>query len=81
MSAENSFTEMPLSQLQDFLSRYTQLTEQCFNTCVWDFHSTRLKAAEETCAQRCVDKFTQVTLRVSERAQELQLSGISNPQP
>jgi len=79
MAAEDAVSETPVATLQDFLSRYSQLTESCFNTCVWDFRGTTLKGAEERCTERCVDKFTKVTQRVSERAQEIQFSGTFRP--
>lgn len=68
--------EVQVKQFRDFLVQYNKLSENCFNDCVWDFTSRSIRSNEEDCVLNCVEKYTKVTQRISERFQEIQL--ISN---
>ncbi|KAK4317031.1 hypothetical protein Pmani_011843 [Petrolisthes manimaculis] len=65
--------EMQVKQFRDFLIQYNKLSESCFNDCVWDFTSRSVRGNEDNCAMNCVEKYTKVTQRISERFQELQM--------
>ncbi|KAG0725126.1 Mitochondrial import inner membrane translocase subunit Tim9 [Chionoecetes opilio] len=71
--SEQIQAEVQVKQFRDFLVQYNKLSEGCFNACVWDFTSRNIRTNEENCAQNCVEKYTKVTQRISERFQELQL--------
>lgn len=49
---------------------YSNLVQRCFNDCVSDFTSKSLLGKEETCVNRCVDKFLKSSQRLGERFQE-----------
>ncbi|CAG8694228.1 2760_t:CDS:2, partial [Cetraspora pellucida] len=54
-------------QMRDFLKFYTNLVERCFNDCINDFTSKALTSKEETCINRCADKFLKHNERVGQR--------------
>ncbi|XP_063858256.1 mitochondrial import inner membrane translocase subunit Tim9-like isoform X2 [Scylla paramamosain] len=76
--SEQIQAEMQVKQFRDFLVQYNKLSENCFNACVWDFTSRSVRANEENCTQNCVEKYTKVTQRISERFQELQMLSNEN---
>ncbi|XP_071540113.1 mitochondrial import inner membrane translocase subunit Tim9 [Panulirus ornatus] len=71
--SEQIQAEVQIKQFRDFLIQYNKLSESCFNDCVWDFTSRSIRSNEENCVQNCVEKYTKVTQRISERFQELQM--------
>ncbi|XP_005188130.2 mitochondrial import inner membrane translocase subunit Tim10B [Musca domestica] len=46
-----------LRNLKDFLTLYNKVTELCFNRCVDNMNERDLAKHEETCVNRCVNKF------------------------
>ncbi|KAK7082680.1 Mitochondrial import inner membrane translocase subunit Tim9 [Halocaridina rubra] len=71
--SEQIQAEVQVKQFRDFLVQYNKLSENCFNDCVWDFTSRNIRNNEDTCVTNCVEKYTKVTQRISERFQEIQL--------
>ncbi|XP_068223601.1 mitochondrial import inner membrane translocase subunit Tim9-like [Palaemon carinicauda] len=70
--------EVQVKQFRDFLVQYNKLSENCFNDCVWDFTSRNIRSNEGDCVQNCVEKYTKVTQRISERFQEIQMLSNEN---
>ncbi|EYC16114.1 hypothetical protein Y032_0034g2805 [Ancylostoma ceylanicum] len=59
-----SIPKQDLQQLREFLSVYNILTEKCFGSCIRDYNSRNLTAAEDTCVSRCIDKQMRVNRRL-----------------
>lgn len=57
-------------QMRDFMKFYSSLVDRCFNDCINDFTSKTLTTKEETCIQRCTDKFLKHNERVGQRFAE-----------
>ncbi|OBA14434.1 mitochondrial import inner membrane translocase subunit Tim9 [Ogataea polymorpha] len=57
-------------QMNDFMRLYTSLVDRCFNDCVNDFTSNKLSSREETCLNKCAEKFLKHSERVGLRFQE-----------
>ncbi|CAB4379331.1 hypothetical protein RhiirA5_354245 [Rhizophagus irregularis] len=57
-------------QMRDFMKFYSNLVDRCFNDCINDFTSKTLTTKEETCIQRCTDKFLKHNERVGQRFAE-----------
>ncbi|GMG38896.1 unnamed protein product [Ambrosiozyma monospora] len=57
-------------QMNDFMRLYTNLVDRCFNDCVNDFTSDKLTSREETCLNRCAEKFLKHSERVGSQFQE-----------
>ncbi|VEU21533.1 DEKNAAC102628 [Brettanomyces naardenensis] len=57
-------------QLNDFMRLYTSLVDRCFNDCVNNFTSDKLTDREETCLNKCAEKFLKHSERVGQRFQE-----------
>ncbi|ODV82567.1 hypothetical protein CANARDRAFT_204922 [[Candida] arabinofermentans NRRL YB-2248] len=57
-------------QMNDFMRLYTNLVDRCFNDCVNDFTSSKLSGREETCLNKCAEKFLKHSERVGSRFQE-----------
>lgn len=53
------------------LRMYNSLVERCFNDCVDSFKHKKLQKQEETCVQRCAEKFLKHSMRVGMRFAEL----------
>ncbi|KAH3660497.1 hypothetical protein OGAPHI_007083 [Ogataea philodendri] len=49
---------------------YTNLVDRCFNDCVNDFTSSKLSTKEDTCLNKCAEKFLKHSERVGSRFQE-----------
>ncbi|TPX64771.1 hypothetical protein SpCBS45565_g05642 [Spizellomyces sp. 'palustris'] len=64
-SRMNAFIEQ--KQMKDFLRLYANLVDRCFADCVNDFTSKALSTKEDTCVNRCVDKFIKHSERVGLR--------------
>ncbi|KAG2670171.1 mitochondrial import inner membrane translocase subunit Tim9 [Juglans microcarpa x Juglans regia] len=58
-------------QIRDSLRMYNSLVERCFNDCVDNFKHKSLQKQEETCVQRCAEKFLKHSMRVGMRFAEL----------
>jgi len=58
-------------QIRDSLRMYNSLVERCFDHCVDSFRRKSLDKQEETCVQRCAEKFLKHSMRVSMRFAEL----------
>ncbi|KAK4780206.1 hypothetical protein SAY87_016312 [Trapa incisa] len=58
-------------QIRDSLRMYNSLVERCFNDCVDSFKHKKLQKQEETCVQRCAEKFLKHSMRVGMRFAEL----------
>ncbi|GLJ24666.1 hypothetical protein SUGI_0471680 [Cryptomeria japonica] len=58
-------------QIRDSLRMYNSLVERCFNNCVDSFRRKTLDKQEETCVQRCAEKYLKHSMRVSLRFAEL----------
>ncbi|GLT67055.1 hypothetical protein SLA2020_393890 [Shorea laevis] len=58
-------------QMRDSLRMYNSLVERCFNDCVDNFTRKTLQKQEETCVQRCAEKFLKHSIRVGMRFAEL----------
>ncbi|KAJ3010453.1 protein transporter tim9 [Thoreauomyces humboldtii] len=61
----NAYIEQ--KQMKDFLRLYANLVDRCFDHCVNDFTSKALSTKEDTCLNRCVDKFIKHSERVGLR--------------
>ncbi|CAN1149180.1 Mitochondrial import inner membrane translocase subunit Tim9 [Linum perenne] len=48
-----------------------QIRDRCFTDCVDDFSRKSLKKQEDTCVQRCAEKFLKHSMRVGMRFAEL----------
>ena len=49
---------------------YTGLVDRCFNDCIQDFTSSKLSSKEESCLNKCSDKFLKHSERVGLRFAE-----------
>ncbi|KAI4368837.1 hypothetical protein MLD38_011591 [Melastoma candidum] len=58
-------------QIRDSLRMYNSLVERCFSDCVDSFKHKNLQKQEETCVQRCAEKFLKHSMRVGMRFAEL----------
>ncbi|KAH7844584.1 hypothetical protein Vadar_029669 [Vaccinium darrowii] len=58
-------------QIRDSLRMYNSLVERCFTDCVDTFRRKSLDKQEETCVQRCAEKFLKHSMRVGMRFAEL----------
>ncbi|OWM68805.1 mitochondrial import inner membrane translocase subunit Tim9 [Punica granatum] len=58
-------------QIRDSLRMYNSLVERCFSDCVDSFKHKKLQKQEETCVQRCAEKFLKHSMRVGMRFAEL----------
>lgn len=58
-------------QIRDSLRMYNSLVERCFNDCVDSFKHKNLQKQEETCVNRCAEKFLKHSMRVGMRFAEL----------
>ncbi|KAL8701671.1 MAG: hypothetical protein Q9201_004774 [Fulgogasparrea decipioides] len=63
-------TRMEKKQIKEFMTMYSKLVQNCFDSCVNDFTSKSLHTREENCVMRCVDKHQKASERVSLRFQE-----------
>ena len=61
--------DVEVKVFQEFLQSYNRLTQECFTACVNDFESRKLSDKETACGMRCVDKYLNVTQRISQRFQ------------
>ncbi|KAK9686299.1 protein transporter tim9 [Basidiobolus ranarum] len=70
--AERSHMEQLIQQKQmkDFMRLYTGLVQRCFETCAHNMKATSINADEETCVNRCIDKFMKHSERVGQRFAE-----------
>ncbi|KAI9008233.1 Tim10/DDP family zinc finger-domain-containing protein [Gaertneriomyces semiglobifer] len=57
-------------QMKDFLHMYSTLVDRCFRNCVNDFTSTALSSEENSCIDRCFQKFIKHSERVGFRFSE-----------
>lgn len=57
-------------QVKDFLSFYSGLVDRCFRNCCNEFNTKVLTEKENTCVDRCVDKFMKHSERVGLRFAE-----------
>ncbi|XP_069984822.1 mitochondrial import inner membrane translocase subunit Tim9 isoform X1 [Penaeus vannamei] len=76
--SEQIQAEVQIKQFRDFLIQYNKLSESCFTDCVWDFTSRNIRSNEDSCVVNCVEKYTKVTQRISERFQEIQMLSNEN---
>ena len=51
---------------------YNNLTERCFETCVYSFRSKALEKKETACVQNCAERFVKMAQRVGLRFAEHQ---------
>lgn len=65
--------EMDIKTFKDFLNQYNRLTQVCFTDCVREFTSREPSDRETKCVSNCLEKFMNVTQRVSMRFQEYQV--------
>ncbi|KAL8892987.1 MAG: hypothetical protein Q9180_002688 [Flavoplaca navasiana] len=63
-------TRMERKQIKDFMTMYSRLVQNCFDSCINDFTSKTLASREEGCVMRCVDKHQKAYERVGLRFQE-----------
>ncbi|KAI9014963.1 Tim10/DDP family zinc finger protein [Gaertneriomyces semiglobifer] len=56
--------------MKDFLRLYHGLVDRCFKDCVNDFTSKVLSSKEDTCINRCFEKFIKHSERVGQRFAE-----------
>ncbi|XP_076058839.1 translocase of inner membrane 9 isoform X1 [Oratosquilla oratoria] len=76
--SDHAQAEAQVAQFRDFVMQYNKLGEKCFTDCIWDFSSRFIQNREINCVLNCVTKFTQVTQRISERFQEIQMLSNEN---
>ncbi|KAI5854009.1 Tim10/DDP family zinc finger protein [Tricharina praecox] len=57
-------------QMKDFMTMYSNLVQRCFDDCINDFTSKAVSTKEETCVNRCVDKFLKTSERLGQRFAE-----------
>lgn len=57
-------------QVKDFLSLYSGLVDRCFRSCAKEFNTKVLTEKENTCVDRCVEKFMKHSERVGLRFAE-----------
>lgn len=68
---QQEFTKLiEQKQMKDFMRLYSNLVERCFSDCVNDFTSNKLTSKEQTCINRCSEKFLKHSERVGLRFQE-----------
>ncbi|KAI8065833.1 Tim10/DDP family zinc finger protein [Gongronella butleri] len=58
-------------QMKDFLRLYSSLVQRCFDDCANDFTTKSITGKEETCVNKCADKFLKHSERVGARFAEL----------
>ncbi|KAI8372425.1 Tim10/DDP family zinc finger protein [Blakeslea trispora] len=58
-------------QMKDFMKLYSNLVQRCFDDCAKDFTSKSLTEKEESCVNKCADKFLKHSERVGTRFAEL----------
>ncbi|ORX99579.1 mitochondrial import inner membrane translocase subunit TIM9, partial [Basidiobolus meristosporus CBS 931.73] len=70
--AERSHVEQILheKQMKDFMRLYSSLVQKCFNHCIKDFTTKSLTTKEDTCVNRCIDKFMKHNGRIGQRFAE-----------
>ncbi|CEG70578.1 hypothetical protein G6F70_009125 [Rhizopus microsporus] len=58
-------------QMRDFMKLYSSLVQRCFDDCTNDFTTKSLNSKEESCVNKCADKFFKHSERVGARFAEL----------
>ncbi|CAB3363131.1 mitochondrial import inner membrane translocase subunit Tim9 [Cloeon dipterum] len=67
-----------IKSFRDFLLSYNKLSEICFDACVWDLTTRKVKDQEDKCAMNCMEKYLKMNQRVSQRFQEFQVLANEN---
>ncbi|KAK6173199.1 hypothetical protein SNE40_016696 [Patella caerulea] len=70
----NLADETNARNLRDFLLLYNQLTEQCFDRCVYNFNRKDVSNRENDCVYMCADRyvaFNQKTMHIFMEQQNL----------
>ncbi|XP_026763822.1 mitochondrial import inner membrane translocase subunit Tim9-like [Galleria mellonella] len=67
-----------IKTFKDFLTQYNKLSELCFNDCVHDFTSRKLRSSEDKCTVNCMEKYLRTNQRVSQRFHEFQMIANEN---
>lgn len=57
-------------QQKEYMRMYSNLVERCFSDCVNDFTSKSLSGKEESCLEKCAEKFLKHSERVGQRFAE-----------
>ncbi|KAI9247333.1 mitochondrial import inner membrane translocase subunit TIM9 [Sporodiniella umbellata] len=57
--------------MRDFMKLYSNLVQRCFDDCTNDFTTKSLNNKEESCVNKCADKFLKHSERVGTRFAEL----------
>ncbi|XP_077866345.1 mitochondrial import inner membrane translocase subunit Tim9-like [Saccoglossus kowalevskii] len=65
-------------KFREFLLSYNRLSEMCFVDCVMDFTSRKVSDNEDSCTNRCMEKYLKMTQRISQRFQEYQVQQNEN---
>ncbi|KAJ2893762.1 mitochondrial intermembrane space translocase subunit [Zalerion maritima] len=63
-------SRMEKRQMKDFMGFFSNLVDNCFESCIDDFSSKALSRRESGCVQRCFSKSLAVQQRLSDRFQE-----------
>jgi len=83
-SAQSRQAEMGLSKAQEqqavanakneiaaFSDMYNRMVKQCFEKCVESFHDKELTLGENTCLDRCVNKYVEAQQKVGPTMQKI----------
>merc|ERR550534_2607989 len=55
--AVNQTSEAQVEQFRSFSKIYNNMSELCFNQCVWDFGTDQVRDRELRCALNCTEHF------------------------
>ncbi|KAI3637765.1 hypothetical protein MIR68_003470 [Amoeboaphelidium protococcarum] len=57
-------------QVKDSMKMVGSLVDMCFRDCINDFTSTALTSKEDSCIQKCAEKFFKYSMRMNIRFQD-----------
>jgi mitochondrial import inner membrane translocase subunit TIM9 len=82
MQAPNIDAFLMQQQRKDNMKMMSEMTESCFEACVYNFRMRKLDAKEKACLYSCTDKYFRHAQRVGRIFQEqsMLMSGEQPPQ-
>ena len=73
---------MESEQIKSFkilFAAHSKLSESCFNDCIWDFTTSKIRKGEKNCSLNCAEKRILENQRLSNQFQEHQRSLEATP--
>ena len=56
---------------RSFFKTYNAMSESCFNDCIWDFGTMKVRSREERCVSRCTTNYLQANKAIGEKVADL----------